>query len=119
MNPTLKKILIGVGALAVIAWFVIANVFMTKYTGTFHMKDGGNWTKVTAEIEEGDADKFTAEMKDGQTLKVSYDGKFELRAVLTFTDGNGKTARYSLWVYQAHAAGEDGLETRTSFERID
>ena len=114
----LRKIAIALLLAAIVAWFIFSNVFMVKYSGTFHMHDGHEWTKLEWEVLEGDADKLTASLSSPDTLEVKYDGDYDLEVDFFMTDINGESATYRLSAYQEWNNATDGWDMQSDFELL-
>lgn len=113
-----KKILIGAFLVLVVAWFVISNVFMTKYTGTFNLSDGKEWTSISWEVKEGEADKFSAKLSDPKKIEVSYNGDYDLLVNMTLGNENGDSAVYELHAYSDWDPGLDTTTVISDFTKI-
>lgn len=114
-----KKILIIVGAVAVIAWFIICNTWLKGYTGTYGINDEYEWTQIKYTVQEGDEDKFTAELVDPDTIKVHYEGKYELVALLKLKDDAGRSMTYELNLYEEINNATDNIEICSSLIPVE
>lgn len=114
-----KKILIAVVLVAIVAWFVIGNVFMKNYTGTFHLDKNHAWEITNYAVQEGDEDKFDVKISDGNKLKVTYDGEYELSAIITLRNELGETTNYKLRLYKRNDITNDTWVVEADFNKIE
>ena len=114
----MKKVIPIVLLSLAVAWIIIANVFLVKYSSTFYLTDGQEWTSVNYEVSEGETDKFTAELTGAQKLKVTYDGSFNLRATINLSNAQGETASYELYVSEQWNAVQERNEVVGDFIRV-
>lgn len=114
-----KKIWIIIALVAIIAWFVISNVFMTGYTGTFSLNNDHTWTMKEYTVLEGDGGKFDARITDGNKLKVSYDGDYELKAEIILKNEFDETVFYELRLYKQPDFTNDTWEICAELNKVD
>lgn len=115
----MKKILLAVAAvIAIVAVFVIANSAGASYTGTFRLTDGHEWETISSFVTEGDADKFTAELAGHNKIKVTYDGDYDLFAVITLGDNTGTVADYELRLYKEWDINGETTEIVSDLNKI-
>lgn len=114
-----RKIMAAVAAAAVAAWFIIFNTVLSGYSGTYHLHDGHEWTQLSWEVLNGDADQFTAELAGPQKLKVSYKGEYELAVLLTLKDNAGNSSCYELKLFEETVPPDNTLEVQTEFTLLE
>lgn len=111
MKKIIPVVLIGL----VIAGAIIAVSLFGTCSATFHLNDGHEWTDVSFEVTEGEADKLTASMEGPQELKVTYDGDSDLHARFTLSNAQGESACYELHMYHRWDSAQDKDEVVTDF----
>lgn len=111
----MKKVIPVVLIALVIAGAIIAVFLFGTSSATFYLNDGHEWSDVSYEVTEGEADKFAAELEEPQKLKVSYDGDFDLHVTFTLSDTQGETACYELHMYNRRDSVQEVDEVITDF----
>ena len=114
-----KKILLGVVLLAIVGWFVIMNTVFKGFSGTYHLHDNKDWTKISCKVTEGDADQFSAELSGPQVIKVKYKGEYDLRVEITLETATGETGRYELHAYQDYDFATETWTTESDLTKIE
>lgn len=105
---------------AIVAWLVLANSsLLGGYTGTFYLHDDMEWTEISYDLSEGNADKFTAVLDGPQKIKVEYKGKWPVRAAVTLKDKKRNKAMYDLYLHEEPEAGSSDLRLEVDFNKIE
>ena len=114
----MKKVLLVIAVIAVIALFVVTNTLWKGFFGDYELWDEHDWTDLSYEVIRGDGEEFSAELVGPQRFKVKYTGDYDLEAILTFKDGK-ETGKYQFILHEKSDPTNDGMYVDSELIEIE